>query len=51
MQPSAAVAAKMSYGEGKMKQIRFFDPVQWHENRPAWTERLTTEVVPEWRAR
>ena len=51
VQPSAAVAAKMSYGEDKMKQIRFFDPVQWYENRPAWTARMTTEVVPEWRAR
>jgi putative spermidine/putrescine transport system substrate-binding protein len=51
VKPSAAVAAKMSYGEEKMKQIRFFDPVFWYENRPAWTERLTTEVVPEWKVR
>jgi putative spermidine/putrescine transport system substrate-binding protein len=51
VEPTAAVAAKMSYGAEKLKKIRFFDPVQWYENRPAWTERLTTEVVPEWRVR
>jgi hypothetical protein len=41
----------MSYGDEKMKKIRFFDPVFWFENRPAWTERLTTEVVPQWKVR
>jgi putative spermidine/putrescine transport system substrate-binding protein len=46
-----SVAAKMSYGEAKLKQIRFFDPVTWYENRPVWTERLTTEVVPAWGTR
>lgn len=51
VKPSAAVAAKMSYGAEKMAKIRFFDPVFWYENRPAWTERLTTEVVPEWKVR
>lgn len=51
VQPSASVASKMSYGEEKMKKIRFFDPVVTYENRPAWTERLTTEVVPEWKVR
>jgi len=49
--PTASVAAKMSYGEDKLKKIRFFDPVFWYENRPAWTERLTTEVVPSWKVR
>jgi putative spermidine/putrescine transport system substrate-binding protein len=47
----ADVAAKMSYGEDKLKRIRFFDPAFCYQNRPAWTERLTTEVVPEWRTR
>jgi len=51
VRPPAAIAARMSYGEDKMKHIRFFDPVVWYENRPAWTERLTTEVVPEWSVR
>jgi putative spermidine/putrescine transport system substrate-binding protein len=49
--PSAAVAAKMSYGEDKMSKIRFFDPVFWYQHRPEWTERLTTEVVPAWKVR
>ena len=45
---TGSVAAKMSYGEDKLKQIRFFDPAAWCDVRPAWTERLNTEVVPEW---
>jgi putative spermidine/putrescine transport system substrate-binding protein len=44
------IAGKMSYGEAKLKQVRFFDPVIAFENRPAWTERLTTEVLPNWQA-
>jgi putative spermidine/putrescine transport system substrate-binding protein len=51
VQVPADIAAKMSYGEDKLKHIRFFDPVVWYEKRPAWTERLNTEVVPEWRVR
>ena len=51
VQLPADVAAKMSYGDDKLKQIRFFDPVVSFENRPAWTERLTTEVVPVWGTR
>ena len=51
IQLPAEVAAKMSYGEEKLKQIRFFDPVVSFENRPAWTERLTTEVLPVWGTR
>jgi putative spermidine/putrescine transport system substrate-binding protein len=48
---TGSVAAKMSYGEDKLEHIRFFDPVAWYEVRPAWTERLNTEVVPEWGVR
>jgi putative spermidine/putrescine transport system substrate-binding protein len=44
-------AARMSYGEDKLRGVRFFDPVVAYENRPAWTERLTTEVVPAWQTR
>ena len=40
----------MSYGDTKLSHVRFFDPVVAFENRPAWTERLTTEVVPNWQA-
>ena len=43
-------AARMSYGDTKLSHVRFFDPVVAFENRPAWTERLTTEVVPNWQA-
>lgn len=46
----AEIAAKMSYGDDKLKRVRFFDPVVCLDNRPAWTERLTTEVVPAWQA-
>jgi putative spermidine/putrescine transport system substrate-binding protein len=49
--PSAEVAAKMSYGEDKLKKIRFFDPAFCYQHRPEWTERLTTEVVPSWKVR
>ena len=45
---SADRAARMSYGDAKLSHVRFFDPVVAFENRPAWTERLTTEVVPNW---
>ncbi len=44
----ADIAARMSYGEDKLKRVRFFDPVVCLDNRPAWTERMTTEVVPAW---
>jgi putative spermidine/putrescine transport system substrate-binding protein len=50
VQLPADIAAKMSYGD-KLQHIRFFDPVFFNDNRAAWTERLTTEVVPEWKAR
>ncbi len=46
----AAAAARCAYG-ARVEQLRFFDPVMFADNRPAWTERLNTEVVPHWRAR
>ena len=47
---SAAVAARTPYGT-KLEKLRFFDPVMFFENRPIWTERLNTEIVPNWRTR
>ncbi len=47
----ADIAAKMSYGEDKLKRVRFFDPVVCLDNRPVWTERMTTEVIPAWQVR
>jgi putative spermidine/putrescine transport system substrate-binding protein len=35
----------------RVEQLRFFDPALFAENRAAWTERLNTEVVPNWRTR
>ena len=35
----------------RVDQLRFFDPAVFADNRPAWTERLNTEVVPSWRTR
>ena len=35
----------------RVDQLRFFDPVVFADNRAAWTERLNTEVVPNWRTR
>jgi len=49
-QVPAAVAARMSYGDDKLKRVRFFDPVLCLDNRPAWTERMTTEVIPAWQS-
>ena len=46
----AATAARCACG-ARVDQLRFFDPVMFADNRPAWTERLNTEVVPHWRAR
>jgi putative spermidine/putrescine transport system substrate-binding protein len=34
-----------------VEKIRFFDPEVLAASRPAWTERLNTEVVPQWGAR
>jgi len=44
---SAEAAAKCTCGE-RLDQLRFFDPVIMADNRPLWTERLNTEVVPSW---
>jgi hypothetical protein len=44
------IAKKTAYGT-KIAKLRFFDPVAAFEMRPMLTERLNTEVVPNWRAR
>lgn len=36
---------------GRIDQIRFFDPEMLSAMRPAWTERLTTDVLPQWKTR
>jgi len=46
----AASAARCACG-AKVDQLRFFAPKMFADNRPAWTERLNTDVVPHWRAR
>jgi len=45
---SDAEAARCSCG-ARIDQLRFFDPVFFVENRPLWTERMNTEVLPHWR--
>lgn len=45
-----AVASRVGYGP-RVEQMRFFDPVLFADKRPQWTERINTEVVPNWRAR
>jgi putative spermidine/putrescine transport system substrate-binding protein len=50
VQLSQAVQARCAFG-ARVEQLRFFDPATFVDNRPAWTERLNTEVVPHWRAR
>jgi putative spermidine/putrescine transport system substrate-binding protein len=47
---SEKIAARCAYGP-RVQQLRFFDPVVFADNRPAWTERLNLEVVPSWGAR
>ncbi|HVV94453.1 MAG TPA: ABC transporter substrate-binding protein [Hyphomicrobiales bacterium] len=47
---SDAAMAKCSCG-ARVEQLRFFDPELFARVRPAWTERLNIEVVPNWRAR
>jgi putative spermidine/putrescine transport system substrate-binding protein len=47
---SPDLAAKVSYG-ARLEQLRFFDPAFAAKNRAMWTERLNTEVVPNWRVR
>jgi putative spermidine/putrescine transport system substrate-binding protein len=47
---SAAQMALCACG-ARVDQLRFFDPSLFADRRAAWTERLNTEVVPNWRAR
>jgi putative spermidine/putrescine transport system substrate-binding protein len=44
---SPAVAARCACGD-RTQQLRFFDPAFIASVRPAWTERLTTDVLPQW---
>jgi putative spermidine/putrescine transport system substrate-binding protein len=50
VQLSPAIGSRIAYG-ARVEQLRFFDPVLFADKRPAWTERINTEVVPNWRAR
>jgi putative spermidine/putrescine transport system substrate-binding protein len=50
VQLSDAAKAKCACG-AKIEQLRFFDPEMFARVRPAWTERLNIEVVPNWRTR
>lgn len=43
----AEIAARCSCGP-RNQQLRFFDPKLISSVRPAWTERMNTEVVPKW---
>jgi len=45
-----AAQARCSCGP-RVERVRFFDPALFVDQRPAWTERLNTDVVPHWRAR
>ena len=47
---SAEIKARCNCG-AQPSQVRFFDPVMFAAMRPAWTERLNTEVVPNWKTR
>jgi putative spermidine/putrescine transport system substrate-binding protein len=47
---SEAEAKRCACG-ARVDQLRFFDPTVFASNRAAWTERLNTEVVPNWRTR
>jgi putative spermidine/putrescine transport system substrate-binding protein len=46
----AAAQARCACG-ARVDHLRFFDPAQFVADRPAWTERLNTDVVPNWHAR
>jgi putative spermidine/putrescine transport system substrate-binding protein len=46
----ASLQARCACG-ARVDQLRFFDPEFAASVRPAWTERLNIEVVPNWRAR
>lgn len=47
---SAEAKARCNCG-AQPSQVRFFDPVMFAAMRPAWTERLNIEVVPNWKTR
>lgn len=47
---SADLQGKCSCG-ARVADLRFFDPVQVAALRPAWIERMNTDVVPHWGAR
>jgi putative spermidine/putrescine transport system substrate-binding protein len=47
---SASTAARCACGAA-VDQLRFFDPAFLVEVRAGWTERMNTEVVPQWRTR
>jgi putative spermidine/putrescine transport system substrate-binding protein len=47
---SAEVKARCNCG-AQPNQVRFFDPAMSAAMRPAWTERLNIEVVPNWKTR
>jgi len=47
---TSAEQAKCACG-ARVDQLRFFDPIQFASVRAIWTERLNTEVVPNWRTR
>jgi putative spermidine/putrescine transport system substrate-binding protein len=46
----ADVKAKCNCG-ANIADLRFFDPAPFAALRPAWSERMNTEVVPSWGAR
>ncbi|MEJ0068204.1 MAG: hypothetical protein WDO24_05140 [Pseudomonadota bacterium] len=47
---SPAAEARCACG-ARVDELRFFDPAMFADNRPAWTERLNIDVIPNWRAR
>ena len=49
-QVPAAIAARCSCGP-RNQQLRMFDPKLISSMRPAWSERMNTEVVPRWGAK
>jgi putative spermidine/putrescine transport system substrate-binding protein len=46
----AEVKARCNCG-AEPDKVRFFDPAMFVAMRPAWTERLNTEVIPNWKTR
>ena len=50
VQLAADLQKKCACG-ARIDQLRFFDPVMFANVRAAWTERMNTEVVPNWGSR